>query len=185
MVKNFDRGHFSYNTPRWRLISWDLSHMGSAYPYSCCMHVIFRKAWSTNSIELYMRIVCLESIWLGASVHHLGHVPYWWVNNPTLGEFSFTMIGRANIEVSKSNVAMNAWLPQASYPYGNFSDTSSFKVQRSKWNQNQMSLYPFVPHKISVLVELTLGHMHYLLTDVPPSQTPHPTMSSTWIGPAR
>ena len=28
------------------------------------------------------------------------------------------MIGRADIEGSKSNVAMNAWLPQASYPYG-------------------------------------------------------------------
>ncbi|CAN6464538.1 unnamed protein product [Victoria cruziana] len=26
------------------------------------------------------------------------HVPYWWVNNPTLGEFCFTMIGRADIE---------------------------------------------------------------------------------------
>ncbi|WZY99809.1 hypothetical protein YC2023_072138 [Brassica napus] len=38
------------------------------------------------------------------------HVPYWWVNNPTLGEFCFTMIRRADIERSKSNVAMNAWL---------------------------------------------------------------------------
>ena len=37
------------------------------------------------------------------------HVPYWWVSNPTLGEFCFTMIGRADIEGSKSNVAMNAW----------------------------------------------------------------------------
>ncbi|PHT27234.1 hypothetical protein CQW23_33162 [Capsicum baccatum] len=43
------------------------------------------------------------------------------------------MIGRADIEGSKSNVAMNAWLPQAaSYPCGNFSDTSSFEFQRSK-----------------------------------------------------
>ncbi|CAN6458180.1 unnamed protein product [Victoria cruziana] len=42
------------------------------------------------------------------------------------------MIGRADIEGSKSNGAMNAWLPQASYPYGNFSDTSSFKFRRSK-----------------------------------------------------
>ena len=33
------------------------------------------------------------------------------------------MIGRADIEGSKSNVAMYAWLPQASYPYGNFSNT--------------------------------------------------------------
>ncbi|CAN6458143.1 unnamed protein product [Victoria cruziana] len=91
------------------------------------------------------------------------------------------MIGRADIEGSKSNVAMNAWLPQASYPCGNFSDTSSFKFRRSKGsighaftvrirtgNQNQMSFYPFVPHEISVLVELILGHLRYLLTDVPP-----------------
>ncbi|QHN92725.1 uncharacterized protein DS421_17g586350 [Arachis hypogaea] len=91
------------------------------------------------------------------------------------------MIGRANIEGSKSNVAMNAWLPQASYPCGNFSDTSSFKFRRSKGslghaftvcirtgNQNQTSFYPFVPHEISVLVELILGHLRYLLTDVPP-----------------
>ncbi|KAG2399514.1 uncharacterized protein HKW66_Vig0080040 [Vigna angularis] len=76
------------------------------------------------------------------------------------------MIGRADIEGSKSNVAMNAWLPQASYPCGNFSDTSSFKFRRTKGsighaftvrirtgNQNQTSFYPFVPHEISVLVE--------------------------------
>ena len=36
------------------------------------------------------------------------------MNNPTLIEFCFNMIGRADIEGSKSNVAMNAWLPQAS-----------------------------------------------------------------------
>jgi len=35
------------------------------------------------------------------------------------------MIGRADIEGSKSDVAMSAWPPQASYPCGNFSDTSS------------------------------------------------------------
>jgi hypothetical protein len=35
------------------------------------------------------------------------------------------MIGRADIEGSKSNVDMNSWLPQASYPSGNFSDTST------------------------------------------------------------
>ena len=42
------------------------------------------------------------------------------MNNPTLTEFCFGMIGRADIEGSKSNVAMNAWLPQASsmfFPY--------------------------------------------------------------------
>ncbi|CAN6989781.1 unnamed protein product [Brassica rapa subsp. trilocularis] len=97
------------------------------------------------------------------------------------------MIGRADIEGSKSNVAMNAWLPQASYPCGNFSDTSSFKLRRSKGsighaftvrirteNQNQTSFYPFVPHEISVLVELILGHLRYLLTDVPPQPNSPP-----------
>ncbi|KAK8590480.1 hypothetical protein V6N13_057373 [Hibiscus sabdariffa] len=42
------------------------------------------------------------------------------------------MIARADIEGSKSNVAMNAWLPQANYPCGHFSDTSSFKFRRCK-----------------------------------------------------
>ncbi|PHT26906.1 hypothetical protein CQW23_33481 [Capsicum baccatum] len=80
------------------------------------------------------------------------HIPYWWVNNPTLGEFCFTMIGRADIEGSKSNVAMNAWLPQASYPCGNFSDTSSFKFRRSK------------------------GSLGHAFTMCCPSQTPHLTV---------
>ena len=44
------------------------------------------------------------------------HVPCQRVNNPTLDDFCDNMIGRADIEESKSNVAMNAWLPQASYP---------------------------------------------------------------------
>ncbi len=60
------------------------------------------------------------------------HVPYWRVNNPTLSEFCFWMIGRADIEGSKSHVAMNAWRPQASYPCGNFSDTSFFKLQNKE-----------------------------------------------------
>jgi len=60
------------------------------------------------------------------------HVPCLGVNNPTIPEFCFGRIGRADIEGSKSNVAMNAWLPQASYPFGNFSDTSSFDRRRIK-----------------------------------------------------
>lgn len=109
------------------------------------------------------------------------------MNNPTLGAFCDTMIGRADIEESKSNVAMNAWLPQASYPCGNFSDTSSLKFQKFKGsighaftvcirteNQNQVSFYPFVLHEISVLIELTLGHLCYRLTDVPPQPNSPP-----------
>ncbi|PHT25838.1 hypothetical protein CQW23_34546 [Capsicum baccatum] len=69
------------------------------------------------------------------------------------------MIGRADIEGSKSNVAMNAWLPQASYPCGNFSDTSSFEFRRSK------------------------GSLGHAFTMCCPSQTTHLTMSFARIGP--
>ena len=109
------------------------------------------------------------------------------MNNPTLGEFCFTMIGRADIEGSKSNVAMNAWLPQASYPCGNFSDTSCFKLRKSKGslghaftvcihteNQNQASICPSALREVSVLAELALGHLRYHLTDVPPQSNSPP-----------
>jgi hypothetical protein len=97
------------------------------------------------------------------------------------------MIGRADIEGSKSNVAMNAWLPQASYPCGNFSGTSSLKFRGTKGsightfmvcihteNQNQGDFYPFVLLEISVLDESPLGHLRYLLTDVPPQPNSPP-----------
>ncbi len=97
------------------------------------------------------------------------------------------MIGRADIEGSKSNVAMSAWLPQASYPCGNFSDTSNLIIREVKGsighaftvcirteNQNQASFSPFGPHEISVLIELTLGHLRYHLTDVPPQPNSPP-----------
>ena len=82
---------------------------------------------------------------------------------------------------------MNAWLPQASYPCGNFSDTSSLKFLKTKGsighaftvcihteNQNQRSFYPFVLQEISVLFELLLGHLCYRLTDVPPQPNSPP-----------
>ena len=97
------------------------------------------------------------------------------------------MIGRADIEGSKSNVAMNARLPQASYPCGNFSDTLGFIPGRHKGsighafavcirteNQNQVSFSPFGLQEISVLFELTLGHLCYRLTDVPPQPNSPP-----------
>nr|XP_025668033.1 uncharacterized protein LOC112766347 [Arachis hypogaea] len=82
------------------------------------------------------------------------------------------MIGRADIKGSKSNVAMNAWLPQASYPCGSLGH--AFTVRIRTGNQNQTSFYPSVPHEISVLVELILGHLRYLLTDVPPQPNSPP-----------
>jgi hypothetical protein len=41
-------------------------------------------------------------------------------------------------------------------------------------NQNQGSFYPFVLLEISVLNELPLGHLRYLLTDVPPQPNSPP-----------
>ena len=109
------------------------------------------------------------------------------MNNPTLGEFCFAMIGRADIEGSKSDVAMNAWPPQASYPCGNFSDTSRFKPRIVKGsightfvflthteNQNQTSFYPFALREISVLTELIFGHLRCLVEDVPPQPNSPP-----------
>jgi hypothetical protein len=98
------------------------------------------------------------------------------------------MIGRADIEGSKSNVAVNAWLPQASYPCGNFSDTSylklsggpkgsighAFAVCTRTENQDQASFCPFALREVSVLAELALGHLRYLLTDVPPQSNSPP-----------
>lgn len=97
------------------------------------------------------------------------------------------MIGRADIEGSKSDVAMNAWPPQASYPCGNFSDTSCLKLSKSKGsighaftvrihteNQDQASFCPFALREVSVLAELALGHLRYHLTDVPPQSNSPP-----------
>src|ERR1700760_2477201 len=97
------------------------------------------------------------------------------------------MIGRADIEGSKSNVAMNAWLPQASYPCGNFSGTSSLKFRGTKGsightfmvcihteNQNQGDFCPFTLLEISVPDESPLGQLRYGLTDVPPQPNSPP-----------
>ncbi|GKB17241.1 hypothetical protein Tco_0851164 [Tanacetum coccineum] len=79
------------------------------------------------------------------------------------------MIGRADIEGSKSNVAMNC-----------FAATSQLSL-------DQTSIYPSVPTRISVLVELHLRTTcDYLLNRCAAvSQTPHLTMSSAQIGPPK
>ncbi|KAK7788251.1 hypothetical protein R5R35_010170 [Gryllus longicercus] len=97
------------------------------------------------------------------------------------------MIGRADIEGSKSDVAMNAWPPQASYPCGNFSDTSCRKLFEPKGSidrafaararterPGQASFCSFTLREVSVLAELALGHLRYLLTDVPPQSNSRP-----------
>src|SRR5215471_16007438 len=97
------------------------------------------------------------------------------------------MIGRADIEGSKSDVDVNSWPPQASYPCGNFSDTSCLKLLKSKGsighafgvrirteNRDQASFCPFALREVSVLAELALGHLRYHLTDVPPQSNSPP-----------
>ncbi|KAL1490099.1 hypothetical protein ABEB36_012840 [Hypothenemus hampei] len=51
------------------------------------------------------------------------------------------MIGRADIEGSTSDVAMNAWPPQASYPY----------VPMRTEHRDQASFCPFALREVSVL----------------------------------
>ena len=82
------------------------------------------------------------------------------------------MIGRADIEGSKSYVAMNAWQPQASFPCVYFSDTSFFKLRTE--GKGQASFSPFGQREVSVLTELALGHLRYHLTDVPPQSNSPP-----------
>lgn len=97
------------------------------------------------------------------------------------------MIGRADIEGSKSDVAMNAWPPQASYPCGNFSDTSCCKLYKPKGSiglafavpvltehRDQSSFCPFALREVSGLAELLLGHLRYSLADVPPQSNSPP-----------
>ncbi|KAL2224349.1 UNVERIFIED_CONTAM: Protein TAR1 [Sesamum indicum] len=101
------------------------------------------------------------------------HVPYWWVNNPTLGEFCFTMIGRADIEGSKSNRRYERLAATSQLSCGNFSDTSSFKFRRSKGSLGH-AFTVRIPHlRTPALSFNRCGR---------PSQTPHLTMSSARIG---
>ncbi|KAK7588029.1 hypothetical protein V9T40_013516 [Parthenolecanium corni] len=86
------------------------------------------------------------------------------------------MIGRADIEGSKSDVAMNAWPPQASYP------CADERIERPMLSQSlrvlsvrdQASFCPFALREVSVLAELALGHLRYSLTDVPPQSNSPP-----------
>ena len=97
------------------------------------------------------------------------------------------LVGKTSqVEVRQSLLSCVHFLSDRS-PCGNFSDTSSLKLLKTKGsighaftvcihteNQNQVSFYPFVLHEISVLIELTLGHLRYHLTDVPPQPNSQP-----------
>lgn len=80
---------------------------------------------------------------------------YLWVNNSILYKSYFAMIWKADIERSRSNVAMNAWLPKASYSYDK-TDTSCCKLFKTE--------ELFAPlREISVHFEMALGHLYYYL----------------------
>jgi len=82
---------------------------------------------------------------------------------------------------------MNAWLPRASYPCGNFSDTSCLNTLKSKGSighafavcnhtekTDQADICLFALSEVSVHAESTLGHLRYLFTDVPPQSNSQP-----------
>ena len=104
------------------------------------------------------------------------------MSNPTLGEFCFAAIGRVDIEGSKSDVVMNVWPPRASYLCGNLSDTSSLKTidtttkgSMATLSQSifelkiidRVNVCPITLREVSVLFELTPGHLRYSLAGVP------------------
>ena len=88
------------------------------------------------------------------------------------------MVGRADIEESKNNVALNARLPQASYPCGNFSDTLNLKITKHRTlgsighaftfdiftkSRNQTNIYPYILNEISVHIELIIKDTNVIL----------------------
>jgi hypothetical protein len=50
----------------------------------------------------------------------------------------------------------------------------AFAVRIRTENQDQDSICPFALREVSVLAELSLGHLRYLLTDVPPQSNSPP-----------
>ena len=50
----------------------------------------------------------------------------------------------------------------------------AFTVRIHTEDQNQASFSPVSRHEVSVLIELTLGHLRYRLTDVPPQPNSPP-----------
>ena len=83
------------------------------------------------------------------------------------------MIGRADIEESKYNVATNAWLQQASYPFGNFLNTKC-----NNYVHLDQKAFSFLKIKqtIALLLHIMISSHHefifgsnrYCLSYVPP-----------------
>ncbi|PPD88754.1 hypothetical protein GOBAR_DD14314 [Gossypium barbadense] len=111
------------------------------------------------------------------------HIPYWWMKNLTFGEFYFTMIRRADIEGSKSNVAMNLGCHKPVISVVTFLTPLALNFEAHHGHLREGSKSNVAMnlgcHKpvISVLI---IGHLRYLLTDVlpqpnsPPDNVFHP-----------
>ncbi|KAK8610535.1 hypothetical protein V6N13_081691 [Hibiscus sabdariffa] len=102
-----------------------------------------------------------------------GHRPLLQVSNRAMGA-CVASSPNSDLEAFSHNPAHGSFAPLAFQPstMTNCANQRSighaFTVRIRTGNQNQMSFYLFVPHEISVLVELILGRLCYLLTDVPP-----------------
>ncbi|KAK8610546.1 hypothetical protein V6N13_081702 [Hibiscus sabdariffa] len=96
-----------------------------------------------------------------------GHRPLLRVGNRATGT-CVASSPDSDLEVFSHNPGHGSFAPLA------FQPSYAFTACIRTGNQNQTSFYPFVPHKISVFVELILGHMCYLLTDVPPQPNSPP-----------
>ncbi|KAK4348284.1 hypothetical protein RND71_034623 [Anisodus tanguticus] len=90
------------------------------------------------------------------------NVPYWWVNNPTLGEFSLHNDRKSRHRRIKKQRRYERLAPQAAIPVVTFLDTSSFEFRRSKGslghaftvrirtgNRIKRAFTLLVPHEIS------------------------------------
>lgn len=95
-------------------------------------------------------------------------------------------MGRANIEESKSRVIQSTQRPRASYPRGNFSDTSAvaptcrgslghaFARRTLAQCPAQVGFCPYALRQVSILAEPTFGRLRCSLVGVPPQPSISP-----------
>lgn len=55
-----------------------------------------------------------------------------------------------------------------------------FAVRVCTENRDRVSFCHFALHEVSILADLTLGHLHYNLTDVLPQSNSPPSISHSW-----
>lgn len=97
------------------------------------------------------------------------------------GEFCFIMIGRANIKGSENYIAMNCWLPQASYfRYLLLKTQKVRRIVRSRfhslfsyWKSRSSKLCPSAPQKVPPWAHLRMFALpfdRYIVEQVVPTQ---------------